>query len=502
MLLPRELHWLLSAFAFLTLFCNDPASASAGSAVVKAAAGSFRGERLAENGGVFRGIRYAKAPVGKLRWRAPQSLPPAKALVDATSFGPACPQGQGNPKWYRKVAALLGNPDADIPDIANLSEDCLFLNIWSPDVAPKKSAPVMVWIHGGSNVNGYGHEPNYLGHHLAPKGVVVVSINYRLGLLGFFAHPALGNAASGQQAIQDQIAALRWINANISAFGGNPQNVTLFGESAGGTNIYALMQSSEAVGLFHRAILQSAYLGDDAFVAPSQKQEAAIKAFGPTASADQLGAMPWQDIVARQAEALPGHFYQPVAGAGKTAPVPLMIGFNRDEWRMYLPAETAIAHSNALEAFPPEHRDAVDKLLARLSDDPKTRADLLTSAPGFSCPTRKLANAMRQQNKRAFVYLFNRVRPGEHDLGAYHGAEIPYIFDTADSWLPSDQNDIKLTAAMLRYWVNFATNGDPNGSGLVPWPVWDGGNIMELGNQLGSHSGDPFELCTFIDRQK
>jgi para-nitrobenzyl esterase len=468
---------------------------------VNAGGERLRGERLDNGVRAFLGIPYAAAPTGALRWQAPQPHTARAGIQDATQFGPACPQNQANPDWYRKVATAMGASGDVVPALSNIAEDCLYLNVWSPPQGqrPATGWPVMVWIHGGSNVNGFSHEPNYRGHNLALYGVVVVSINYRLGLLGFFAHPSLGSDASGRQGLLDQASALNWVRTNISAFGGDPKRVTVFGESAGGTDIVALTRLPEAQGLFHRAIVQSGYLDGDAFASPQEAAALAVRVFGVNETASSLRAMPWRQIVVRQAESLPGHFYAPVIDTQRVTHVPLLIGSNRDEWRMYLSADVTADYRKAMSNISPPMRRAVDAYLQRASSDPKTRADLLQSASGFLCPTQSYAARARAGGQAAYVYLFTRVRPGDHDFGAYHGAEIPYAFDSADAWLQSDAADVALTRQMTKYWVNFATSGDPNGKGLPAWPAWsDGQGPFELGVRLSVLPSDTFALCTLM----
>ncbi len=222
----------------------------------------YTGTSVTANSGVqvlrFTGIRFAEAPIGERRWRAPVPHR-AAGSVEATSWPPICIQGDDNAEWYRGVAIAFGAPQEFIHSMPTDAEDCLFLNIWTPDRGLRLS--VLVWIHGGGNTSGFAHEPNYLGHELAAQGAVVVSIQYRLGVFGFLAHPQLSaespHRTSGNYGILDQIEALRWIRRNIAQLGGDPDNVTLFGESAGAGDIAYLMLSPLTEGLFHRAISQS-----------------------------------------------------------------------------------------------------------------------------------------------------------------------------------------------------------------------------------------------------
>ena len=209
----------------------------------------------------FSGIRFAEAPVGQWRWRPPRPVADTSSdsPIDATAWPPACVQDDGNVEWYQGIATAFGQAPEVAPKKPDTAEDCLFLNLWTPDVGGR--LPVMVWIHGGANVNGWSYEPNYRGRELAALGVVVVSIQYRLGVFGFLAHPALSaespHTSSGNYGILDQIEALRWIANNIAGFGGDPDNVTVFGESAGAGDIAYLLLSPLARSLFHRAISQS-----------------------------------------------------------------------------------------------------------------------------------------------------------------------------------------------------------------------------------------------------
>ena len=194
----------------------------------------------------YRGIPYAAPPTGPLRWQAPRPHVARQGIQDGTDFAPACPQDQANPDWYRDLAAGFGVDGRVVPELARISEDCLYLNVWAPAEPRETLRPVMVWIHGGGNVSGYAYEPNYRGGPLAASGIVAVSLNYRLGPLGFMAHPALAQEdrqqVSAYYGLADQLAALEWVKENIAAFGGDPENVTVFGESAGGGNIAALMR--------------------------------------------------------------------------------------------------------------------------------------------------------------------------------------------------------------------------------------------------------------------
>ncbi|WP_353227756.1 carboxylesterase family protein [Novosphingobium sp.] len=439
--------------------------------------GDARVTGVALPGGVdaYLGIRYGVAPVGERRWHV-STQAPLHGAVNATHFGATCPQSQGTAAWYRKLAVAMGSDGDVVPATPPGDEDCLFLNIWTPARAkgtPAKPLPVMVWVHGGSNTGGYGHEANYRGARLAARGVVVVTINYRLGALGFFAHPAVPDVSAGRQGLSDQITALRWVRDHVAAFGGDAARVTLFGESAGGTDIVGLMHMPVAKGLFARAIVESGYLSAEAFATPAAATRAATDLFARDVPPADLAKQTPDDLVHLQAARHPGQFVSPLVPAAQAFRVPLLIGSNADEYRMYLPADPATrgaAEAHTLAGL--AHAGDAAHLLQRLSNDAATRADLLASAPEFHCPAVALAGDARTAGLDAWVYRFDRVRPGHHGFGAYHGAEIPYVFGTSDAWLPADAADRALSDTIMRYWVNFARTGNPNAPGLPAWPRW------------------------------
>ncbi|MYJ76177.1 MAG: carboxylesterase family protein, partial [Gammaproteobacteria bacterium] len=303
----------------------------------------------------FSGIRFAQPPVGDWRWRPPRPAaePPADLPVDATQWPPACVQGHDNTEWYEGVAAAFGQPPAVAPSRPEIAEDCLFLNIWTPDVASR--FPVMVWIHGGANLNGWSFEPNYRGRELAAMGAVVVSIQYRLGVFGFLAHPALTaespHASSGNYGILDQIEALRWIQANIARFGGDPSNVTLFGESAGAGDIAYLLLSPLTDGLFQRAISQSGGWPADQrrTLAENEAQGVAFLRRAEAAGIDELRRLPARSLLAVAKEHFERDYDDPPVD-GWLLPAPpadllarrafeprsVKVGFNADESFMHV----------------------------------------------------------------------------------------------------------------------------------------------------------------------
>ena len=479
---------------------------------------------------VFRGVPYAAPPVGSLRWRPPAAHAPRPGAQDATRFGPACPQLQDNPDWYREVARRFGRPPEVVPDLERVDEDCLTLNVWSPGLRGGELRPVLVWIHGGSNENGYSHEPNYLGHQLARRGVVVVSINYRLGALGFLAHPALSGESerrlSGNYGLLDQIAGLRWVARNAAAFGGDAARITAFGESAGAADIATLLASPLGRGLFARAILQSGGYQLNGEPTLGKEEASGVRlgqALGVEASPDalrRLRALPWPELVEAAKRALPEHSWGAVVDgwllpkpsasifeAGEQGAAELLVGSNANEWLMYLqePATEAALRA-ALDSYVLE-RDRAAALGLLEAGSPSGLAaqlDRLIGSAEFHCQSLAIARAASRLTERVFVYRFTRVRPGGAKLLAYHGAEIPYVFDTADAWLPGDATDRALTEKVLAYWVHFARTGDPNAAGLPAWPAFSPPSEAHqvLGDEVRSARGLDRDLCRILDRRR
>jgi para-nitrobenzyl esterase len=457
----------------------------------------------------FLGIPYAAPPLGDLRWREPQPVVPWPGVRKATAFAPRCVQARIFDDMVFR----------DEP-----SEDCLYLNVWTP-ARPAAKLPVMVWIHGGGFQAGSASEPRQDGTRLARKGVVVVGINYRLGVFGFLAHPSLtkeaGRGASGNQGLMDQVAALRWVRENIAAFGGDPENVTIFGESAGSFAVSALVASPLARGLVHRAIGESgAYVGRHAL---DPKGLAAGEELGSklaaSLGADSLAALRAKpaDEVLKAALALrlqPG-FAPNVDGyvwpkdpndiyaAGEQARVPLLAGSNADEVRagVVLGKERPTATSFA-EQTRSRFGAAADTLLkvypAGTDEEAVESAAALAGDLFLAYATWKWTDVHgRTGGAPVYRYSFDRKIPvapdtkvngkpaTAADVGARHAGEIEYVFGALDSQptVPWEAADRQLSDLLMSYWSNFARTGDPNGSGLPPWPRYqaDGGfPVMHL----------------------
>ena len=472
--------------------------------------GAVRGERIA--GGevdAFLGLPFAAPPVGPLRWRAPQPEAAWIGVRDASRFGPHCLQSHPF-------------PDMSFTDGA-ASEDCLYLNVYRP-VGAKRGArlPVMVWIHGGGYAGGAASEPRHWGAALPKDGVVLVTVNYRLGLFGFLASPELTREAgvSGNYGLEDMVAALRWVKTNIAAFGGSPGNVTLFGESAGSFAVSTLMAVPSARGLFHKAIGESGGAFDSkapASMAASEQKDAALLARLGAGSLDDLRAVPAQTLLDRFVAAgapamgpvVDGRFLpQSVAdtyAAGRQAHVPLLAGWNRDEAAGAVKTTTAQAWS---ALAPQRFGDDATAFLAVYpaeSDARAVRSTIDYLSDGFIvCGTWTWIDAHRKTGGAPiWRYQFDLAAPKSrfHDAAAFHSDEIEYVFGTLDSrpqatWRDEDR---MLSGQVMRYWTNFAKTGDPNGAGLPAWPRFDaGGKVLRLDSPITVADDDRAAACAFV----
>ena len=439
----------------------------------------------------YKGIPFAAPPVGALRWRAPE--PPAKweGVRQATKFSAVCmqtPYAEGSP--YRTQAEPL-------------SEDCLYLNIWTAAHSAAERRPVMVWIYGGALTRGSASLPPYNGAELAKKGVVLVSFNYRLGVFGFFAHPELtaesAHHSSGNYGFLDQIAALQWVQRNIAQFGGDPNRVTIFGESAGSWSVNLLVASPLAKGLFQRAIGESG--ANFAPMAKLADMEAGGLRAAKSLGADSLAALrtkPAEEILRANGEAaanvdgwvLPAEV-RAIFAAGKQNDVPILIGSNADEGTAFASRVSTMA---ALEASARRYGDRAGAFLKLYPADSDEQARAAQAAAirdqFFGWEMRTWARMQTKTGKsKTNLYYFGRVPPGPGSefLGAYHSAEIVYAFHNLDiTSRPWDEVDRKLGDVISSYWVTFAATGDPNGKGLPAWRVYSAQSerVMGLGNRI------------------
>lgn len=412
---------------------------------------------------VYRGIPFAAAPQGPLRWKAPELPANWTGVRDASKFGAACMQTERDEFWTR---------------VGPKSEDCLFLNVWRP--AKPGKYPVLFFIHGGSFVFGGASVPLYDGAALANRGAVIVTINYRMGRFGFFAHPALTqedpNGQLGNFGIMDQIAALKWVQRNIAKFGGDAKNVTIFGESAGAGSVQILVGSPAAKGLFAKAISESG--AGNSVLAPLAAAEGLGKAWTDSinlkdATAEQLRALPAAEVLkggrgfpfndGKVVTQSPGEsFYNKTA-----ARIPVMLGANSNE------ASLGFTAAQAKLLLGADFDGLLAAYKARTGHDEARAGTDLAGEAGFALPSFAVADYHAAAGNKTWAYWFDQVPATRRATakGADHGAELEYVFGNMvvpDSW---DATDKRVAKQMGDYWVNFARTGNPNGKGLPAWPA-------------------------------
>ncbi len=455
-----------------------PAKVSTSNPVVSIGTGQLRGSLAAGGVAVFKNIPFAQPPVGELRWREPLPAKPWTGVRDATAFGPMCNQ----------------NDNKQLPH----SEDCLQLNVWTPTWPLKSSFPVMVWIHGGGNTAGSGVEALFNGEVLARHGVVVVNVNYRLGVFGFFAYPGLTkespHRAAGNYGLADQIMALHWVRDNITRFGGNPANVTIFGESAGASDVNALIASPLSKGLFLRVMAQSGPVGAQPSLAESEKRGVDLAARLGLTGEEALGklrALPATELMAKTAQGGPGLginvdgwvLTEPatkIYAEGREQKVALLIGNNSQEM------QPRGAPRDIREMISERYGPLADRALAAYGvnggnepqPDPESGTVMLqfTTDNSFRCGTVQELTWHTAAGNPGYEYQFSRTVHGKEALGAPHASEIPFIFGTLSVWQNMrkyNDSDEQYAPQMQEYWTNFAKTGDPNGGQLVKWPKFD-----------------------------
>ena len=460
---------------------------------VSVTGGQIHGGALEKGGAVFKGIPFAQAPVGDLRWREPAAVKAWTGVRESTTFGAPCAQNAGGRMQ------------------ANSSEDCLFLNVWTPDWPVRARKPVMVWFHGGGNYAGTASGNNFDGESLARRGVVLVTANYRLTVFGFLAHPELTKEsphhASGNYGLMDQIAALKWVRENISKFGGDPENVTIFGQSAGAVDVNVLMTSPQAKGLFHKVIAESGTVtrapddatmrmtGLGAVMSPrsgdtysdaltlSEAEKAGTQMF--SGSLKELRAMPAAELL--KVTAAPRMSIGPANGIivdgwiipkspaeafarGEQQRVPLLIGNNSRE---RTPQASDEELSKAVDAMYGPFASRAFALYKASAPDPlygSAGAQWVVDTM-YRCPVVVQLNWHAAAGNAGYEYQFDRAAPGREAVGATHGAEVSYVFGNLGANYAAPDREI--SAAMQQYWTNFAKTGDPNGAGLPKWPKYD-----------------------------
>ncbi len=488
--------------------------------------------------GVYRylGIPYAAPPIGDRRWKPPVPPQPWKMIRPAIRFGPACCQ------------SMLSLD----PSIEEVSEDCLYLNVWTPSIKPSDSLPVMVYLHGGGFARGSGSSPVYNQPFLARKGIVLVTVNYRLGAFGFLAHPALSSeshtASSGNYGLMDQIEALTWVQRNAGRFGGDPGNITLFGQSAGGASVTALMASPLSEGLFHRAIAQSCGYAPLSIRELSEPGEdrAAMETLGlkfaavlglpqNECSASSLRSLPWQEVVSAwetsvqnvtAGSGIPGAWAMnhivvdgyvltrspgAVFNSGQQRNIPFMTGITADEGTLlaqlfhissrekyisYIKKRFGRCSEQVLQRYPASGDSSVPEALGKLLGD------------SFTCGASILAERMCVIQPHTYLYKFSAqpkmlvlrmpgVQEYKGQFGCYHSAELPYVFNSLKG--PAvEENDRTLAEEIMGYWTRFAISGNPNGGNSVFWPAYSKAerSYLDFGRSIESKN-DP--LCAQQD---
>ena len=481
----------------------------------------------------FKGLPFAAAPIGNLRWAAPQSAPSWTETRAADTFGNRCMQpedvegsffnrlieghGLSGPKNFfikKSVAAQTPSP---------MSEDCLYLNVRTGNLDGETKQPVMVWIHGGGHQFGSSDFSYYQANGLVEKDVVLVTINYRLGAFGYMAHPALSavdpNGVSGNYGTLDQIAALDWVQENIAAYGGDPDNVTIFGESAGAWSVTEMIASPLAAGKFDKAIGQSGAstyhlgqmdgygLGWPSGYQMGKKVATALELSDPTAA--DLRAVPASEIMAKLPEKADEAFHHIRDGYvfpknvghafrdGDIYSVPFMTGYNSDEGTLFFPddPQPSVWEDDMPRGGP--------EMIAALNEHYPGQGVTLLEAYGldtdftaggmqmmgddiFGVNVRYAANANAASGEPTYLYHFSRTPPSKKQtLGAFHAAEIPFVFDSSESILGLSDDDKALTEIIVTAWTNFAKTGNPNGDGVPNWPEYDGQNWMHFSGNTG-----------------
>ena len=518
---------------FIVFILSSPAMGDLNTAEVSIETGKIKGRIVDPDNKlkVFFNVPYAAPPVGKLRWRPPEPAEPWEGVRASTERGYWCPQPP-SPGLRKKTGVQ--------------SEDCLFLNVFTAAESDKERRPVMFWIHGGGSTSGSGNILSYSGGRLASeRGVVVVTINYRLGPLGFMAHPLLseesGKGISGNYGSLDMIEALKWVHENITAFGGDPNNITVFGESAGARSISMLLVSPLARGLFHRAIMQSGMgLSIIGHLKKKVNRTISFEEMGKTIS-KKMGCEDSEDVLACLRSKTPqdilkiakpraglfgaGMKFGPIVDGylwadsigylyaeGQFPDIPILMGTNQDEGSYLsvpLKVSTVEKYNQLLKLLARGDEGNYQELLklfpVKNDEEVKQGLNRLVTIASFHTAHRKAARLISKKNKSGvFFYHFTRTPPipALKPLGAFHGAEIFYAFGNIGKNPHYTDIDYTLSETMMSYWTNFAKTGDPNGDGLPVWPTYtqEKDQHMELGDEIKPGANLYNQECDLIEK--
>jgi len=467
---------------------------------------------------VYLGIPYAEPPINELRWEKTKPKIYNQDRYYADKFSSACMQGPRIVNWYKGVAeGFGGNPNyIEMPPI---DEDCLYLNMWVPtDISSSKKIPVLVYIHGGSNRAGWSFEPNYIGNKLSQKGVIVITVSYRLGIFGFYTHPEL---EISNFALLDLIESLKWIKKNIHKVGGDPNNITISGESAGATNVAHLIASPLSKNLFHRAIHQSAgwsiaETNLDSKIPSNLSNDLSMELFGNDNKKINLKKLREVDsiILLNKAEDIYGyHGYYPIIDnytifeplyksfeSGNFNHVDLIIGTNLHEELMYLDKDYYLSDFYDERESWGFYSDTeyLNSILENIEGE-KQKINYILTARNWTCPSLFMAKSINKySNKNVWFYSFDKIRDGikSKEMGAYHGAELPYIFNTHDDWLPTSSKDLYITKIIQNYWINFIRYGNPN-SNNTKWNKFnsDKSNVLAFNDKISMKTSQAVDVC-------
>ncbi len=480
--------------------------------VIKTDAGQISGA-INATGDVyaFKGIPFAAPPVGDLRWKEPQPVKPWGGVRKCESFGPS-------PMQEKPVPYNMWSEEFLIPK-EPISEDCLYLNVWTGTKSAGEKRPVIVWIYGGGFLSGSSAVPIYDGEAMAKKGIVFVSINYRVGVFGFFAHPELtkesGRDASGNYAILDQLAALRWVKRNIAAFGGDPGNVTIAGQSAGSFSVNILVASPLGKELFQKAIGESGASFSNPYTTLAKAEEAGL-VYGKSLNAAGIA-----DLRKISAEALMKENYAvwgaivdgyvlpgTIAGifaAGKENKVPLLTGWNQEEFMFFGPVKNAAEFKKDMnDTYGPDALTALENYPATDDSIAMVSQYRMSSDQAFATQNFIWANIQSDHGAKVYMYRFVHKVPGTGEYakyGAFHGGELPYAYNNLKfSDRPWQPGDYKLAEVMSSYWANFASTGNPNGKGLPEWKPYSSktNEIMILDEQCYSEKMPDLKPIKFL----